>query len=105
MDTYDRRSTKTKLSRLGQFHGVGRIEMRKLQRRTAWIAPVLAFGFILSGCSFMNWFDDGSVIAQTSALPYAVVDTNQSKTYGNTSVIGEPDPGSSFFGKDAQVDG
>ena len=81
--------------------------MNIMLRKKLRILPVMAvaIGLVLSGCSFMNLFDEVTAVAQTSAYSYPIVDTGQELTYGNTTVIGEPTPGSSFYGQDAQIDG
>ncbi len=43
--------------------------------------------------------------AAQQTLPYAIVDTDQSKCYGATSEIGCPSDGQSFYGQDAQYNG
>ena len=77
--------------------------MRRPVQRAAWAVPAIAL--IVSGCSFMGWFDEGDAIAQTSGLTYPIVDTGQDKTYDNTSEIIPPAEGEAFFGQDAQIDG
>lgn len=79
--------------------------MLTMSQRTRLLIPLLMLGLILSGCSFLPWFTSDIAVAQTSPYSYPIVDTNQELTYGNTSVIGEPNPGSSFYGQDAQIDG
>ena len=96
----NRRATNHRLSRLQQFRAIVDTQRAKLLSVT-----VLALGLVLSGCSFMNLFDEVTAVAQTSAYSYSIVDTGQELTYNNTSVIGEPSPGSSFYGQDAQIDG
>ena len=81
------------------------MSIMKRKRDLTLVAPIIALAVVLSGCSLLGWFDDGSVTAQTSGLTYPIVDTGQALTYDNTSEIIAPASGASFYGQDAQIDG
>jgi len=76
-----------------------------MTKRPNWAVPVLALSFLVSGCGFLNLFDDETLIAQTPRLSYSIVDTNQSKAYDNSSEISAPSEGEAFYGQDTQYDG
>ncbi len=73
----------------------------KLKRLT----PIVALTLVLSGCALTSLLDVGEAIAATNDLNYAIVDTNQSKTYDNYAEISAPAAGQPFSGQDAQIDG
>jgi len=79
--------------------------MSKLSKRMRWIAPALAVALVLSGCALLPMGWDGIALAETSDLTYAIVDTGQVATYGNSSKISAPSEGVAFYGQDAQHDG
>lgn len=96
-----RRANGARASRLRQFHAFAKTQRAKL-------LPVvtLALAVVLSGCNWLGWFDDGSVVAQTSGLSYAIVDTGQELTYDDVNSLAvEPQAGQPFYGQDAQVAG
>ncbi len=79
--------------------------MRTMRQGLKWTIPVMALALILSGCGLTSLLDVGEAVAATGDSSYAIVDTNQSKTYGNTSEISAPAEGQPFYGQDAQIDG
>ena len=80
--------------------------MNATMRRVRWLIPVLVFGFVLSGCTFLPMFWDGEAAAQTVGSTYAIVDTNQAETFDDVSALAaQPQVGQPFYGQDAQIDG
>jgi len=125
MFTNEHRATDTRLSNSRQFRVATGIEFGELRRASGSVLSRLlqfrvregaqrlkllsvltvALALVLSGCTFLPWVSRDTAIAQTSALPYSIVDTGQELTYDISSVIGAPSEGELFFGQDAQVDG
>ncbi len=70
------------------------------------VVGVFALTLALSGCALVDRICIGAEESVSEALPYAIVDTGQVKTYDNTTALtSEPVSGSGFYGQDAQVDG
>lgn len=65
----------------------------------------LAFAVFVSGCGFLNAFDEITAVAQTLNPSYAIVDTGQRTSYDDASEIPAPSKGTPFYGQDAQIDG
>jgi len=78
--------------------------MHARTKRYPLLALVMAL-FLATGCAFLPWWPDDTAIAQTSGVPYPIVDTAQELTYDDSSVIAAPTESQRFYGQDAQVDG
>ncbi len=74
-------------------------------RRLNGTILVLGIALALSGCAWVALLNNGVAIAAISGYSYPIVDTNQTKTYGNTSDIAPPAAGTAFYGQDAQFTG
>jgi len=106
MTTYERRSNATPRSLLRRFQTVTRSVSMKPHRRLSLLTSLIVVGLVLSGCSFMNLFDEVTAVAQTSTHSYPIVDTAQALTYDNVNALAsQPQAGEPFYGQDAQVDG
>ncbi|WP_309380408.1 DUF1566 domain-containing protein [Cerasicoccus frondis] len=58
-----------------------------------------AFGFVETNLAVLTLFTDRYL------PPYAIVDTNQTDTYGERDPINQPSPGNPFLGQDGQFTG
>jgi len=67
--------------------------MTTMNRRLRLLVAVIALALFVSACSFWNWLDDGTAIAQTTQTTYPIVDSGQEVTYDNAS-DGSPEAGS-----------
>ena len=77
-----------------------------MERFVVSLLLVGVFALALPGCSLLDLTCVGAGEGTPEALPYAIVDTGQAKTYANADALTtEPTSGSAFYGQDAQVDG